>query len=311
MRDLGAGAAIGGGASGGGTPARPRRRRVRRLIGWLVFIYVAVCALTWGLQDFLVFPGERTQGRADAAPFEGDDSQIIHLKTADGTPVVGFYAPVARAGDRPGPAAIYFYGNAMSASGCFEESQHLRQLGLNVLVAEYAGYGLSGGKASERSLYATADAMYDYLLTRPDVDPHRIIAVGWSLGAAVATDLASRRPVAGLAAFSAFTSMPDMAQKRMPFLPARWLVSYRFDNRAKFAEMRCPIFLAHGVHDSLIPHAMTDALAAAAPAGKLTRLDVDSDHNDLFEAGGAQLWPALGSWLAANKIADTSAFVGR
>jgi fermentation-respiration switch protein FrsA (DUF1100 family) len=254
----------------------------------------------------MIFPGHGTQNRAEAQIQPTIGSELVHLKTADGTPVVGLFgaaraAPGVASGGRH-PAAIYFYGNAMSASGCLEEFDHLRELGLSVIVAEYAGYGMSGGKPSEQSLYATADAMYDYLLTRPDIDPQRIVPVGWSLGAAVATDLASRRPVAGLVIFSAFTSMPDMAQITVPFLPARWLVRYRFDNLAKLPTLRCSIFQGHGTHDEIVPFAMSQRLAAVAAPGSLTRLEIDSGHNDLFDAGGPEIWPALEKWLVAKGI---------
>ena len=61
------------------------------------------------------------------------------------------------------------------------------------------GAGMSDGQASEAGCYATADAACEHLLDRPEVDGRRIIAAGWSLGSGVAIDLASRRPVAGLA----------------------------------------------------------------------------------------------------------------
>jgi hypothetical protein len=215
-------------------------RRLYRIFISLLRIYFIVCVGVFLIQDWMIFPGHGTQNSAEARIQPTADCELVHLKTADGTPVVGLFG-AARLGSgvAPGgrqPAAIYFYGNAMSASGCMDEFDHLRGLGLSVIVAEYAGYGMSGGKPSEQSLYATADAMYDYLLSRADIDPKRIVPIGWSLGAAVATDLASRRPVAGLAIFSAFTSMPDMAQNTVPFLPARWLVSYRFDNLAKLPD---------------------------------------------------------------------------
>lgn len=257
-------------------------------------------------QDFLIFPGHSTQNSDVAQIHVGPGEELVHLKTADGTPVVGLFGASSTGTGGRQPAAIYFYGNAMSASGCEDEFNHLRDLGLSTIVAEYAGYGMSGGEPSEKSLYATADAMYDYLLSRPDVDPQRIIAVGWSLGAAVATDLASRRPVAGLVIFSAFTSMPDMAHNVVPFLPARWLVSYRFDNLSKLPTLHCPIFQCHGTHDEIVPFAMSQRLAAVARAGSLTRLEVDTGHNDIFETAGSQIWPALGKWLSQTGIVKGS-----
>jgi pimeloyl-ACP methyl ester carboxylesterase len=96
--------------------------------------------------------------------------------------------------------------------------------------------------------------------------------------------------------------MPDMAQITVPFLPARWLVRYRFDNLAKLPTLRCSIFQGHGTHDEIVPFAMSQRLAAVAAPGSLTRLEIDSGHNDLFDAGGPEIWPALEKWLVAKGI---------
>jgi uncharacterized protein len=293
-----------------GAARAAKRWRLRRILRSLLLIYLLVCVGVYLIQGWLIFPGRFTQNSAEAQIPKSPDSEIVHLHTADGTPVVGLFGsawvpprPATQAGQQVRhPAAIYFYGNAMSANGCWKEFESLRELGLSTIVAEYAGYGMSGGKPTEASLYATADSMYDYLLSRADIDPHRIIAVGWSLGSAVATDLASRRPVAGLAIFSAFTSLPDMAQAHYWFLPARWLVRYQFDNLAKFRTLKCPVFLCHGTHDEIVPFEMSKQLSAAAPPQSITRLEVDTGHNDIFDAAGWQIWPALGKWLNTSGI---------
>ena len=40
-----------------------------------------------------------------------------------------------------------------------------RRLGLNVIIPDYVGYGMSGGSPSEKGCQATADAAYDYLVS--------------------------------------------------------------------------------------------------------------------------------------------------
>jgi pimeloyl-ACP methyl ester carboxylesterase len=91
------------------------------------------------------------------------------------------------------PTVIFFYGNGACLAYMGEVFNGFRRLGMNVLVPEYPGYGMSGGKPTEKGFYAAADAGYDYLAQRPDIDHDRIDAAGWSMGSAVAVDLASRR----------------------------------------------------------------------------------------------------------------------
>ncbi len=71
-----------------------------------------------------------------------------------------------------------------------------------------------------------------------------------------------------------------MAQKTVPWLPARWLVSNRLDNLGKIKLCRSPIFITHGTADEVIPFSQGERLFAAAPQPKrfLPREGDGHDH---------------------------------
>src|SRR4051794_9609496 len=251
----------------------------------------------------MIFPGASTKGIPEAVVRPAADQTLVRLATSTNETIALLYAPALLPDGSPHPNAahrptiLYFYGNAMTISGCYDELHHFRRLGANVAIAEFIGYGLSTGKPSERNVYATADAAYDYLCSRPDVDPAQIIPTGWSLGAAAAIDLASRKPVAGVATFSAFTSMPDMAHNLLPWFPTSLLLRHRFDNERKIATITAPAFLAHGVRDTLVPYPMNARLAKAAK-GPVTVVPVQgAEHNDIFQVGGPALMKQLGEFV--------------
>src|SRR5262249_48605695 len=97
------------------------------------------------------------------------------------------------------------------------------------------------------------------------VPPREVLIVGKSLGGGIATDLASRRPHRGLVLCMTFTSLPDVAQRLFPVVPAHWLMRNRFDNLGKIGRCKGPVFLAHGTRDSKIPPSEAERLCAAAP----------------------------------------------
>jgi hypothetical protein len=271
-----------------------RGRRLRNLAIGVVCLYLALCVILFSVQNRMIFAGHSTQGTTEAFVRPSTDFELVHLTTADGDPFVAIFGVAIDGLDQPvadttsRPTILFFYGNDMCLAYCFEQFREFRRLGANVMIVEYPGYGMSGGIASERSLYAAADAAFNHLSHRPDIDARKIVATGWSLGAAVATNLAAHRPVAALASFSAFTSMTDMARLRAALLPTSLLLRSRFDNESKIKSVTCPTFIAHGTHDSIVPFAMSKCLIAAA-GGPLTTVEVDSDHNDIFEAGGDNL----------------------
>jgi fermentation-respiration switch protein FrsA (DUF1100 family) len=271
-----------------------------------LLVYLGLCAVLYALQTRLIFPGSATQGDPAAAVRPAPGSELVTLRTAAGDRVAALFGPALKADGSPRgdaarcPTVVFFYGNGMCLSAAADDLFGLfRRLGANVLIPEYVGYGLSGGSPSEAGCYATADAAYDHLLARKDVDPERIVACGWSLGGAVAVDLAVRRKVAGLAVFSTFTGAVDLARRLFPFLPASALLRHRFDSRSKIGRVTVPVLIGHGRNDSIVPHEMSERLAdAAVSAPEVTRYTVEgADHNDFFLVGSAQTVARLQPFL--------------
>ena len=70
---------------------------------------------------------------------------------------------------------LFFHGNAGNASHRLYDAEALKALGLNVLLVDYQGYGLSEGKASEIALYQDAEASLNYLKTSFNLKDEDII----------------------------------------------------------------------------------------------------------------------------------------
>jgi len=247
-----------------------------------------------GFEIQAVFPGAQSHGQSEAVVRPPAGCELVTLHGADGVKIIALYGKSTIA--KPPamkPALMFFYGNGACMAYSLDEFNRFRGLGFNVIMADYEGYGMSDGSPSEAGCYAAADATYDYLFMRPDIDKGKIVATGWSLGAAVAIDLASRRPVAGLATFSAFTNIGDMARALMGGLPVIVPLSSRFDNMAKIGSVGCPILLVHGTRDSLVPSEMLARLEKAA-GSNATHMYIDgADHNDIFQRGGDALYERL------------------
>ncbi len=281
-----------------------------RILRLAVLSYVAVLGFLYVAQSWLIFPGRLSQGRAAAQVEPGNRAELVRLTTASGDAVVALFGgaldvrglPVSDPASRP--TLLFFYGNGDCLANNVTLFEDFRRRGINVAIAEYAGFGMSGGKPGEIGCRETAEVVFDHLASRPDVDASRIFAAGWSLGSGVAVDLAGRRRVAGIVAFSAFTSLVDMAQRTYPFIPVSWLLAHRFESEAKLRQLTCPVFLAHGTSDRMIPYSMSERLAAAA-TGPVTLLPVEgANHDDLFVTGGPKLLEAVVLFLTTDVTAQ-------
>lgn len=174
---------------------------------------------------------------------------------------------------------LYCHGNAGNLSGRSELLETWHLLGVNVLIFDYPGYGRSEGEPTEASCQAAALAAYDWLTKEKAVRPEQLLLFGKSLGAAMAVELAVSHPCQALILYSPFTSVPDMAQKALPFFPSRYLVRTQFDNESKLRRYQGPLLIGHGVADKLVPVEHSDRLLAACPsAHKTLRKYADEDH---------------------------------
>ena len=289
---------------------RPSRRRrwLKRTAVFLAVLYLGVAAVFFAWQTAMIFPGAETQGtpaaQVDPIP---PGSELVTLRAANGERVVSLFGPALASDGRPRadaarrPTILFFYGNGMCLADCLGQFEAFRHLGANVLLTDYLGYGLSGGSAGAEGCRQAATAALAYIRTRRDVDQDRLVAVGWSIGGGVALDLVARHrgEFSGLAVFSTFTSLREMAQRVVPFLPTSLMLRHEFDNLAHVGAIDVPILIGHGRDDRLIPASMSARLAAAART-PVTSFVVDhADHGDFFMVGGTDLMGRIGRFIDA------------
>ncbi len=262
-------------------------RRARRVAIIPAMIYVLLVVALFFLQERLIFPGSAWKGRREAEIPRSDSVKVIELETDSGQKVTALFAPalsnlgapLADASSRP--TLLYFYGNGECLGMSGDKAGAIRRRGLNVFMVDYVGYGLSEGHPSEAGCIATADASYAHLVKRSDVDPSKILIGGFSLGGAVAIDLASRKPSIGLIVSCTFTSLGEMAWRQYPFMPISLLLRHRFASEAKIGKVSVPTLIAIGDEDGVIPQTMADRLATAA-GGPVTRIVMKgAGHDDL------------------------------
>jgi fermentation-respiration switch protein FrsA (DUF1100 family) len=256
------------------------------------------------IRRFLLFPGSQSQGKYSQLPQPYQD--LVVQTMTDGGHQIFLLCGNALCNDLESPISkeayslLYFYGNGMCLLNATFEFDYFRKLDLNVVISEYIGFGLSTGTASEEGCQQTARAAYQYLTKKLRVPPKRILVGGWSLGAAVATYLAKNFDVAGLLLLSPFTNISDEASQIFPFLPrspftkqlVERIVPDRFDSLSRITQVQCPIFIAHGTVDDMVPFQMANTLYnTAKESGKrVIFYPIEgASHNDIFEAGGKRL----------------------
>ena len=255
---------------------------IKRLIRSFVFICVAIYAF---LLIYAYFFSERMIFLPGKSTYQ-DGPDIIKIETKDGMHISAWYLPNTDAE----LTILYSHGNAEDIGAIRPYLEMLRDEGFSVLAYDYRGYGTSDGKPSERGVCQDVEAAYEYLLTQLNTAPNRIIAMGRSVGGAVALHLACRKQVSGLVLESSFVTAFRVVT-HIPLLPFD-----RFRNIDKIKQIRCPILVIHGKDDRIIPFWHGERLFREANEPKLHLWVAGAGHNDLVWVAGSRYWDVIGQF---------------
>lgn len=266
------------------------RTMIKTLLG-LAVGYGAITGLAFAFQDHLLF---QPSSRLIATPEDvGLDFETVHLDTEDGETLHGWWIPAA---DVSQGTLLFFHGNAGNISGRIESVQQFHELGLNVLIVDYRGYGRSTGSPSEEGVYRDATACWQYLTETRGVAPEDIVIFGRSLGAGPATWLAVQEQAGVVILESPFTSVPDIGAHHYSFLPVRALATNEFPNEERVGEIDAPVLVIHSRADRVVPFEQGQRVYEAASEPKQF-LEIQGGHNDGFLVSAEEYKRTIGQFL--------------
>jgi len=248
------------------------------IITTAVGLFVTFALFLYFGQGKLIFVPSRS---IDTTPDQiGLDYEDVYIEVARGERINAWYFPADNQSDRA-PTVLFCHGNAGNISHRLQTMRLLVDLGVNVLLFDYRGYGLSDGSPSEDNVYADASAAYRWLLDGKNCQPTELYLFGRSLGGAVTIDLAGKVDCAGLIVESSFTSAADMGRRLYPFMPIKLLARHELDAVSKIEHLTCPLLVGHSPDDDIIPYDMGQTLFERARSEKQF-IVLEGRHNDLL-----------------------------
>ncbi len=250
------------------------KRRVRIVLSMLLASYLGIGVYFWLIQDREIFkPLSLEESKATREDFQTPADfglaydELTFPANQSEIPIHGFWLPASD----EAPVAIYLHGQEVTRHNNLHHAKCLNELGCNVLVIDYRGYGETCGKMTptEKSVCDDAQAAWEYVTETKNIAPERILIYGHSLGGAIAIDLATEHPEAGgLVVESTFTSIKDIARFKNPLthvLPLSFLLRHPFDSAEKIREEKLPpVLFVHGTADSKVPCSMCEHLHESA-----------------------------------------------
>lgn len=251
---------------------------------WVVRI-AAAALLVWGaaiaglliVQRDLIYPF-RDFARADL-PVGIPGVTVRTLTADDGMPLTVWVVEPRRGR----PVILHFTGNAGSLASSAPRLAEFVHHGYGLVALNYRGAGGAPGQPTETALTADALLAYDAIPELlPTDEGHLPVIYGTSLGAAVAVQVAARRPAGALVLETPFARLCETAGHHYPLIAA-CLVMFRdrWDSLDRIGEVSAPVLILHGDADRIIPVAQARRLHAAAPEPKRLIVYEGGRHNDL------------------------------
>jgi uncharacterized protein len=254
-------------------------------------VYLLICLIAFLLQrNLLYFPVRWSEEEARRANPGFEEAWIA---TSDGERV---HAWLQRTETSPWTVVI-FHGNAGNLSTHQATLVPFRKLGLQAILFDYRGYGLSSGHPTQQGLLRDGEAVADYVESKLGVPQDRIIYFGQSLGCGVAVLLAAKRPPARLILESGYRSLAEVAAAHYPFLPVKLLMRDRFEAGEAIRKITCPLLLLHPAEDEVIPIRFGRTLFDQAHEPKRFVPLPGAHHNDSFDVALEEQVQAIAEFL--------------
>jgi len=209
-------------------------------------------------------------------------------------------------GDAQNANLLYFHGNGELASEYEDIGIAFNNIGLNLFVADYRGYGGSGGRPTVsgmmKDVHPIARWFRQFLNDKAYMGSRFIM--GRSLGSGPAIELAAAYPsdFRGIVIESGFCDVTDLLGRmgrilQQPGLPVP--PSPGFDRVIKIT---MPALVIHGQYDSIVPLAEGEKIFRnIASADKKMVIIPEADHNTIFAEGMELYLRELGEFVRKHK----------
>lgn len=268
-----------------------------------VSVYGALCMTLYFYQTRLIF---KPTSQLTQTPAEQQlDYQEVWIspdgKASPGQGLHGWWLP-GLSGNLAeyGLTLLYLHGNGENIGANLGLAHRYQQMGFNVLLVDYRGYGQSAGPfPNEQRVYEDAIAAYRYLTETYQIPAQQLWLFGHSLGGAVAIELSTQRPAAGLIVQSTFSSMLQAVKfsGQYNWVPVNWILTQRFDSIDKVPQLELPVLYIHGQEDDTTAAVMSEQLYALSPSPKHLWLVSEAGHNNVADTAGPEYFTTVETFV--------------
>ena len=201
------------------------------------------------------------------------------------------------AGNRS-PTVLFFYGNGETAIDYNSIAPMYNQIGLNFFVADYRGYGKSGGSPSFTTMLSDANTVLEAMKIVLGASGFQgpVFVMGRSMGRHSAFELAAKDDpvIDGVIIESGRPSLGQFTGGLAPEQASELEEAYR----AKAASIAIPVLVIHGEIDALAPLEDAEEMFRNFASTSKKMLTISgAGHNDLLFKGMDEYFTAIRDFI--------------
>ena len=192
---------------------------------------------------------------------------------------------------------IYFHGNAGNIYDRIEEASEIYNMGYDLIISGYRGYGRSSGAPSEKGIYIDGRAVLNYVVNTLNYKSENIYIYGRSLGTTVAVEVSQNIGLGGVILITPFTSSYDFAKEKFGTLLSCFGKGY-FQSIKKINNLKSPLLVIHGTKDEVVPYILGVKLYDAYLGSKEFISITNGGHNNLEFVHPGIYWNGVKGFLS-------------
>jgi len=209
-------------------------------------------------------------------------------------------------GNKRQPNMLFFHGNGEIAAEYGDIASVFNEIGINLFVADYRGYGTSGGSPTLTDMVKDAHPIFDGFkrLLKEESFSGNLFVMGRSLGSLSAIELAYhyQNQLSGLVVESGFASVSRLLQRLGLGDDSRGSEENEPSTGPMMVRgIAIPTLVLHGEYDQLVSFEEGKAIYDNVAANdKRFVLISGADHNTIFVEGMEQYLRELQDFIAAH-----------
>jgi esterase/lipase len=177
--------------------------------------------------------------------------------------------------------AVVYHGNGGSACDRTLYSTLLRDKGYSVFSVEYPGYTNSDQQPSIQAILAIVPKVAAFISAQ---HPTKVVIIGESLGSGVAAYHARLYPYDRLILVTPYDSMTELVQEKVPFLPAKLILTETYDEAAWAAHVP-DAHIIYAINDTYIPPRHAQMLYTSIETRNKTIVGIpDANHVTIYSS---------------------------